>query len=144
MENIKLKIETHKKTSNTISFYAEKMKYIKDTNYLHKIFKEKLKDRHRIKGVYFSLKNSQNNNKSTKKKDNSSEILDIDEANYLKSMNKYEKLKHEIYIKEKKEKEKKIKENLNKEFFKKEINYTTLKETIYQFLRFKKTSNIYH
>ena len=142
MNNIRLNIETHKKGSNTISFYADKLKYIKDSTHLHNILKEKLKDRHRIKGVNFSGPKMLHK-KFIKNKDKLSDLLDIDEANYLKSMSNYDKLKHEIYVKERKEKEKKRKENIDKELLKKEINYTTLRETIYQFLRFKKTSNLY-
>ena len=40
-------------------------------------------------------------------------------------------------------KKKKRKENVDKDLFKKDINYTSLKETIYQFLRFKNRSNLY-
>ena len=58
-------------------------------------------------------------------------------------MNEYDKLKHEIYIKEKKDKERRRIENFDKDLLKKDINYTTLRETIYQFLRFKKNSNLY-
>ena len=144
--NIKLKIETHKKSNivgNTISFFADKIKYTKDSAHLHKILKEKLKDRHKIKGITFSDPKIKYNNKIFKKKESSSDLLDIDEANYLISMNNYDKLKHEIYVREKKEKERRNLENLDKELLKKDINYTHLKETIYQFIRFKNKSNLY-
>ena len=142
MKNVKLKIEAKKNTKNsdTISFFADKKKYIKDKTKLRNILKEKLKDRHRIKGICFSNSKIKPKNTYILKKDISSDLLDIDEANYLKSMNEYEKLKHEIYLKE--IKEKKI-ENFDTDLLKKEINYTNLRETIYQFLRFKKTSNLY-
>ena len=144
--NIKLKIETHKKSNtvgNTISFFADKIKYVKDSVHLHKILKEKLKDRHKIKGIAFSNQKMKHNNKILKKKESSSDLLDIDEANYLISMNNYDKLKHEIYVREKKEKERRNLENLDKELLKRDINYTHLKETIYQFIRFKNKSNLY-
>ncbi len=56
MKNVKLKIEAKKNTKNsdTISFFADKKKYIKDKTKLRNILKEKLKDRHRIKGICFS------------------------------------------------------------------------------------------
>ena len=68
---IKLKIETHKKSNivgNTISFFADKIKYTKDSAHLHKILKEKLKDRHKIKGITFSNPKIKYNNKIFKKK----------------------------------------------------------------------------
>ena len=54
-------------------------------------------------------------------------------------MNDYNKLKHEIYLKEQNEKKLLTKEAmLNEKIVKRDINYTFLKETIYQFMRFKK------
>ena len=111
MNNIRLNIESHKKGSNTISFYEDKLKYIKDSTHLHNILKEKLKNRHRIKRINFSGPKMLQK-KFIKKKDSLSYLLDIDEANYLKSMSNYDKLKHEIYAKERKDKEKKRKENI--------------------------------
>ena len=143
MSNVKLKIEKHKNNNNTISFFLYKKKYVKDSNNLHKILKEKLKDRYRVKGAFFSVPRNKNKIKYKKKKDGSSCLLDIEEANYLISKNNYEKLKHDIYIKEKKDRENRKKENFDKDLLKKDINYTTLKETIYQFLRFKNKSNLY-
>ena len=143
MSNVKLKIERHKTNNNTISFFLDKKKYVKDSNHLHKILKEKLKDRYRIKGAFFSVPRNKQKIKYKTNKEGSSSLLNIEEANYLLSKNNYEKLKHDIYVKEKKDKEKKRKENVDKDLFKKDINYTSLKETIYQFLRFKNRSNLY-
>ena len=143
MSNVKLKIERHKTNNNTISFFLDKKKYVKDSNHLHKILKEKLKDRYRIKGAFFSVPRNKQKIKYKTNKEGSSSLLNIEEANYLLSKNNYEKLKHDIYVKEKNDKEKKRKENVDKDLFKKDINYTSLKETIYQFLRFKNRSNLY-
>ena len=118
MNNIRLNIENPKKGSNTIRFYVDKLKYIKDSTHLHNILKEKLKDRHRIKGVNFSGPKMLHK-KFIKNKDRLSDLLDIDEANYLKSMSNYDKLKHEIYVKERKDKEKKEKKILIKNYLKK-------------------------
>lgn len=144
MKNSKLKIEIHKKTSDTITYFSDKIKYIKNSKRLHKLLKEKLKDRHRIKGPSFSGSQMKENKIiHLKKKESSSDLLDVDEANYLRSIIDYEKLKHEIFIKDQKDKEKKIKENNLNELLKKDINYTNLKETIYQFIRLKNKSNLY-
>ena len=147
MNNVKLLIESHKKTNNnTISYFVDKIKYVKDSTYLHKILKEKLKDRHRVKGAFFSapkINKKKEKNEMKKNKENSFDLLDIDEANYLLTMKNYEKLKHELHLKEKRDKALRLKETRNFELFKKEINYTTLKETIYQFLRFRKNSYLY-
>jgi hypothetical protein len=147
---IRLKIESHKKSKtagNTLSFFSDKIKYVKDASYQHKILKEKLKDRHRIKGISFSnslntrnIINTNNKNKR-KKKEDSFNLLDIDEANFLLSIKYYDKLKHKINSREKIER--KINENLDKELLKKDINYTNLREAIYQFIRFKNKSNLY-
>lgn len=147
MNSVKLLIESHKKTNNnTISYFVDKIKYVKDSTHLHKILKEKLKDRHRVKGAFFSapkINKKKEKNEMKKNKENSFDLLDIDEANYLLTMKNYEKLKHELHLKEKRDKALRLKENRNFELFKKEINYTTLKETIYQFLRFRKNSYLY-
>ena len=146
MKNVKLSIESHKKANiNTISYFVDKIKYVKDSTHLHKLLKEKLKDRHRIKGAFFSApkKNDKFEFRKKKNKDDSFNLLELEEANYLLSLKNYDKLRHELHLKEKKEKAIRIKEKRKIELFNKEINYTTLKETIYQFLRFKKNSNLY-
>ena len=144
MKDIKLQIETHKKSNNSNSFFVNKKNFVKDSSNLHKILKEKLKDRYRVKGACFSRGKTIDDNIFKKKKEKSLDLLDIEEAYYLISMNNYDKLKYFIHSKEKKEKEeRKIKEIKKNEMYKKDINYTTLRETIYQFLRFKKNSNLY-
>ena len=103
--------------------------------------KAKLKDRYRIKGVYFS--NSQTEKKITHKKYKKEELLNNDEINFKLSMKDYEKLKHDIFLREKKQKQIELQEKARKRQIKHEINYTNLKENIYQFMRSKDKSNVY-
>ena len=149
-QKIKLKIESQKKTTimpNTVSYFADKIKYVKDTAYQRKILKEKLKDRYRIKGISFSNHSTGRNNNQIdnkfkrKKKGDSFNLLDKDEANFLLSIKYYDKLKHKINWREKNERI--INEKLDKELLKRDINYTNLREAIYQFMRFKNKSNLY-
>jgi hypothetical protein len=106
----------------------------------------KLEDRKRIRGINFSTHKKEKNNYTLYKLKRKEEatMLQYDEANFQKVLNKYNKLKHEIFIKEQKEKRQKTQETLMKEkLIKRDINYTFLKETLYQFMRFKKSYNKY-
>ena len=138
-----LKILVHKKYINKNTFLAEQKKFIKNKTTLHSLLNEKLKDRHRIKGAYFSdaKVNMINKNKTKGKKETK---LNNQEKNYKISMKNYNELKHEIFLKEKKEKEEIEKQKIaDKKSVKKDINFTNIKDFMYTFLRFKNKSNLY-
>ena len=137
-----LKIEVHKDNAlQTSSFVANQKKYLQDISSFHNKLKEKLKDRHRIRGVFFSepkadVKNKLKRNKKYK--------LGKEEKNYKLSMKNYKDLKHEIFLKQKKEKEEiEIIKTFDEKQVKKDLNYTNIKEFMYKFLRLKKKSNLY-
>ena len=149
MKKNQLKIETHtqNKNSGLKLFKTNKTTNLQNVKSLKKIFKAKLEDRNRIKGISFSNFKTENNNLflyKIKKKEEAV-AFELGEANYLRSLRDYNQLKHEIYLKELKEKKVKTKEaKLNEKIIKKDINYTFLKETLYQFMRFKKSHNKYN
>ena len=149
MNERKLKIEVHPSNKNVGLNYSKtstvaNLKNIKIFKNLHKA---KLEDRHRIKGISFSTHKKEYNNLllyKLKKKDEAT-TFELSEANFLRSINDYNLLKHEIYLKELKEKKVKTKEAIfNEKIIKKDINYTFLRETIYQFMRSKKSHNKYN
>ena len=149
MNERKLKIEVHPSNKNVGLNYSKtstvaNLKNIKIFKNLHKA---KLEDRHRIKGISFSTHKKEYNNLllyKLKKKDEAT-TFELSEANFLRSINDYNLLKHEIYLKELKEKKVKTKEAIfNEKIIKKDINYTFLRETIYQFMRSKKSNNKYN
>ena len=145
----KLKIETHtsnnKKGINNLKI--NKTPNLKNIKFYKNLFKARLEDRNRIKAISFST------NKKEKddfllyklKKNEEASTFEFSEANYLRALRDYNQLKHEIYLKE--QKEKKIKNNeaiFNEKMVKRDINYTFIKETLYQFMRFKTNHNIYN
>ena len=136
-----LKIEVHKDNAlQASSFVANQKKYLQDISSFHNKLKEKLKDRHRIRGVFFSEPKANVKNKLKRK----NYKLGKDEKNYKLSMKKYTDLKHEIFLRQRKEKEEiEIKKIFDEKRVKKDLNYTNIKEYMYTFLRFKKKSNLY-
>ena len=136
-----LKIEVHKDNAlQASSFVANQKKYLQDISSFHNKLKEKLKDRHRIRGVFFSEPKGNVKNKLKRK----NYKLGKDEKNYKLSMKKYTDLKHEIFLRQRKEKEEiEIKKIFDEKQVKKDLNYTNIKEFMYTFLRFKKKSNLY-
>ena len=137
-----LKIEVHKDNAlQASSFVANQKKYLQDISSFHNKLKEKLKDRHRIRGVFFSEPKANVKNKLKRSKKYK---LGKDEKNYKLSMKNYNDLKHEIFLKQKKEREEiEIKKIFDEKQVKKDLNYTNIKEFMYTFLRFKKKSNLY-
>ena len=137
-----LKIEVHKDNALQASSYvANQKKYLQDISSFHNKLKEKLKDRHRIRGVFFSEPKA---NVKNKLKRNKKYKLGKDEKNYKLSMKNYNDLKHEIFLKQKKEKEEnEIKKIFDEKRVKKDLNYTKIKEFMYTFLRLKNKSNLY-
>ena len=143
MNKIKLNIEIHP-TSKEIGLNYSKANTtsnFKNLKLFKNLYKAKLEDRHRIKGISFSKGKKEFNYFSLYrlKKNSEAATFEINEANYIRSLRDYNNLKHEIYLKE--QKEKKLITNealLNEKIIKKDINYTFLKETLYQFMRFKK------
>ena len=143
MNKIKLNIEIHP-TSKEIGLNYSKANTtsnLKNLKLFKNLYKAKLEDRHRIKGISFSKGKKEFNHFSLYrlKKNSEAATFEINEANYIRSLRDYNNLKHEIYLKE--QKEKKLITNealLNEKIIKKDINYTFLKETLYQFMRFKK------
>lgn len=145
----KLNIETHTTNkSNGLNYSkANTATNLKNIKIYKNLFKARLEDRKRIKGIKFSTNKKENNNlclyKLKKKEEEST--FELNEANYLRSLRDYNQLKHEIYLKELKEKKVKTKEALlNEKMVKRDINYTFLKETLYQFMRFKKNHSKYN
>ena len=103
--------------------------------------KAKLKDRHRIRGVFFSEVKTNVKHKLKRKKNHKTYE---DDKNYKISMKNYNDLKHEIFLKQKKEKEEmEIKKIFDEKQVRKDLNYTNIKEFMYTFLRFKKKSKLY-
>lgn len=146
----KLKIETHisNKNEQAKSFKINKTSNIKNIKYFKKLFKAKLEDRNKIKGINFSTFKTEGNNNlllyKLKKKEEAT-TFELTEANYLRSLRDYNQLKHEIYLKDLKEKKVKTNEALfNEKIIKKDISYSFIKETLYQFMRFKKNHNKYN
>ena len=148
MNLTKLKIEAHNTNLKNKLDYTKTQTYsnLKNIKLVRNLFKLKLEDRKRIRGINFSTHKKEKNNYTLYKLKRKEEatMLQYDEANFQKVLNKYNKLKHEIFIKEQKEKRQKTQETLMKEkLIKRDINYTFLKETLYQFMRFKKSYNKY-
>ena len=117
MNERKLKIEVHPSNKNVGLNYSKtstvaNLKNIKIFKNLHKA---KLEDRHRIKGISFSTHKKEYNNLllyKLKKKDEAT-TFELSEANFLRIINDYNLLKHEIYLKELKEKKVKTKEEID-------------------------------
>ena len=145
----KLNIETHTTNKSYGLNYskANTATNLKNIKIYKNLFKAKLEDRNRIKGINFSTNKKENNNLSLyklKKKEEES-TFELSKANYLRSLKDYNQLKHEIYLKELKEKKVKTNEALlNEKIVKRDINYTFLKENLYQFMRFKKNHSKYN
>ena len=144
----KLKIETHfssnKKGLN--KYKTNKTPNPRSIKFFKNLFKAKLEDRNRIKGISFSTNKREKNNfvlYKLKKKDE--EIaFELSEANFLRTLRDYNQLKHEIYMKDLEER--RIKNNeaiFNEKIIKRDINYSFIKETLYQFMRSKKSHNTY-
>ena len=139
----KLNIEVHSSTKDNGFNYSktnpnQNFKNLKKIKYL---LKSKLEDRHRIKGISFSNGKKKFNDYTLYKLKKAEEgsKFDLNEVNYKRSLIDYNQLKHEIYLKEQNEKKLLTKEAmLNEKIVKRDINYTFLKETLYQFMRFKK------
>ena len=148
MKNKKLIIETHQSNRNSKLkvFNTNQTQNIKSIKIYKNLFKARLEDRHRIKGISYSTNKRKHNNLllyKLKKQDEAA-TFELNEANFLRTLRDYNQLKHEIYLKELKEKKLKTKEaNLNEKIIKRDINYTFIKETLYQFMRFKKSHNEY-
>ena len=149
MSKNKLKIETHISTriDELNKLKANKTSNLKDKKFFKNLLKAKLEDRKRIKCISFSTNKKEVNNLilyKLKKNEEAAEF-ELNEANFLRTLRDYNQLKHEIYLKEQKEKNVITKEAaLNEKIIKKDINYTFLKETLYQFMRFKKSHNNYN
>ena len=119
MNLTKLKIETHNTNLKNKLNYTKTQTYsnLKNIKLVRNLFKLKLEDRKRIKGINFSTHKKEKNNYTLYKLKRKEEatMLQYDEANFQKVLNKYNKLKHEIFIKEQKEKRQKTQETLMKE-----------------------------
>ena len=143
MKRKKLNIEIHPSNKDNGLNYSKTNtnQNFKNIKIFKNLLKAKLEDRHRIKGISFSNGKKEFNTFSLYKLKKAEEATknELSEAIYLRSLRDYGKLKHEIYLKEQKEKKLLTNEAMLKEkFVKRDINYTFLKETIYQFMRFKK------
>jgi hypothetical protein len=149
MRKKQLKIETHisPKSEELNKLKANKSPNLKNIKFFKHLYKAKLEDRYRIKGISFSThkKNVNNFILYKQKKNEEATEFELNEATFYRTLRDYNQLKHEIYLKEQKEKKVITKEAiLNEKIIKKDINYTFLKETIYQFMRFKKSHNKYN
>ena len=142
--NIKiLNIETHPSTKDNGFNYSKTNpnQNFKNLKKCKNLLKLKLDDRYRIKGISFSNGKKKFNNYTLYKLKKAEEgsKLDLNEVNYKRTLNDYNQLKHEIYLKEQNEKKLLTSEAmLNEKIVKRDINYTFLKETLYQFMMFKK------
>lgn len=139
----KLNIETHPSTKDNGFNYSKTNpnQNFKNLKKCKNLLKLKLEDRYRIKGISFSNGKKKFNNYTLYKLKKAEEgsKLDLNEVNYKRTLNDYNQLKHEIYLKEQNEKKLLTSEAmLNEKIVKRDINYTFLKETLYQFMRFKK------
>ena len=150
MEIKKLKIETHSSNINNNDLNkikTSKTPNLKNIKFFKNLCKAKLEDRHRIKGISFSTNKKEDNNLVLYKlkKNEEATTFELNEANYLRCLKDYNQLKHEIYLKEQKDKKVITYEaNLKEKIIKKDINFTFLKETLYQFMRFKKSHYNYN
>ena len=145
----KLRIETHTSNKNNgiNKIKSTKTPNLKNIKFFKNLCKAKLEDRHRIKGISFSTNKKEDNNLVLYKlkKNEEATTFELNEANYLRCLKDYNQLKHEIYLKEQKDKKVITYEaNLKEKIIKKDINFTFLKETLYQFMRFKKSHNNYN
>ena len=145
----KLRIETHTSNKNNgiNKIKSTKTPNLKNIKFFKNLCKAKLEDRHRIKGISFSTNKKDDNNIVLYKikKNEEATTFELNEANYLRSLKDYNQLKHEIYLKEQKDKKVITYEtNLKEKIIKKDINFTFLKETLYQFMRFKKSHYNYN
>lgn len=136
--------KTDQNKNNKVFFLNEKErqaeKLREEKKKLQDNLKAKIKDRYRIKGAYFS--DSKTEKKIFHKKHREG-LLSTNEINFKLSMEDYEKLKHDIYLREKNRKNIESEEKTDKIKIKEEINYTNLKEILYQFMRSKNKANIY-
>ena len=108
-----------------------------------KKFKERLKDRHKINGIKFNYikKEDKKYSVGALMKENDQKRIYNEYEEFMLLQN-YNKLKHQIFVREQKEKEKIKKEQ---EFFKEfhvDFNYTTILKIIQQFLGLKSNDKI--
>lgn len=104
----KLNIETHPSTKDNGFNYSKTNpnQNFKNLKKCKNLLKLKLEDRYRIKGISFSNGKKKFNNYTLYKLKKAEEgsKLDLNEVNYKRTLNDYNQLKHEIYLKEQNEK----------------------------------------
>ena len=119
MQKSKLKIEVHQKTKNYFKTVLSKKNTIKEIEAFHTEFKKRLKDRHRIKGVFIS--EPKKDKYQPIKKFQKTIKENIINANITLSNKDYDNIKHIIFCKEKeKEKREKINEKFDENLIKRE------------------------
>ena len=104
-----------------------------------KIYKNKMKDRHKLKGIKFDYSKKEVKRYLLSQNEKSQEKLKKEKQENLLFQN-YNKLKHQIFVREQKEKEVSKKEK-NNDKISTSFNYTNLKKIIEKYLSLKKDIN---